>query len=270
MDTFGPLLIERCAGRGLARLPRTTRLAERCVSATAATRSEPRSRRIRRADEQKPIRRRGRARRASWWWGPPPAGRPRSTRCAGAARGFPGPDPRRPAHAGELHGAARPPARPALRAEGRGGHAGPSPLRPGNVYVGRGDADLIVGARRSAAWWRSARQRSPSIAGTPASIGSSISAMQHVAPETRDRHPDDGHGQRRRGEHGGAAPARRPHHRGGGGDRRRLGHAGRAGPRRGREPQSPRSTRSRSACSDMVARHERPRCREQSSRSQRR
>ncbi len=154
-------------------------------------------------------------------------------RAVRASREFPLAAGGRPAHAGDLHRRAGASARRSLRAHGQGGDRGATPLRAGEVYIGRGDADLLVAAR-SGGLVAIAAPQSDEFRWHPSVDRLTDSVMAHATASQHRRRADDRHGQRRRGGDGAVSRRRRPDHRGGGRDGGRLGHAGRTGARRRR------------------------------------
>ena len=104
----------------------------------------------------------------------------------------------------------------------------PTVLKPGNVYIGRGDADVIV-SRRGAGLVAMAAPAQADYPWHPSTDRLVRSALNYMRPEPVDRHTHDGHG-KRRGRGDGADPRGGRHDdsrgRGNGG---RLGYAGRIG-----------------------------------------
>ena len=186
MDTFGPLLIDK------------VRMAAAGASAAQATgwpngAAAPR-RAWTRAAERRPDRAPGPASRtprpsarasawASWWWAPPPGGPPALDALLQALPAdFPAPILVAQHMPASFTG---PLARrlDRLCALTSSEVTRPVGWSPGTVYVGRGDADLIVSA---AAGRPDGAQRAGdprSIAGTPASIGSSTARCSMSPPE---------------------------------------------------------------------------------------
>ena len=149
MDTLAPRLVERFAPHRRRVCRSSLRLAERVRlrSGLAQPASAPAPRRRAPAS---PARRRIKAAPAAW----SRAGRNLHRRTAGAGcRAVPAAcrlsvaDRGGAAHAGLLHRSLGPPARQAVRPQRDGSHALPMPLAPGNVYIGKGDADIIVSVR---------------------------------------------------------------------------------------------------------------------------
>ena len=135
IDTLGPRLVEKVRAASKAQLRRSHRLgrARSPEERPSDPQHRPATMRDRTPDRPRlgssrsgaagPARRYAARRRGVVLVGTSTGGPPALDALLVASPGrFPVADPRRPAHARDLHGAARPPARQAVRADGRRGH----------------------------------------------------------------------------------------------------------------------------------------------------